>query len=142
MKIIVHELTGSGLEQVVVPGRHTIVEAIRPHLYRHNFATGSLKIRIYDSGSNLVAESAAVDIADIGTMDYFHGYVRFLINAYLAKDAEYTIKLVGTDGYSFDEAAYIGWVNGHDLGKYASTSTPASDYHEPFDLEIWERTVK
>jgi hypothetical protein len=103
--------------------------------------SGTLKVQIYN-GVSLVAESATVNIADIGSMDYFHGYVRFYVDAYLAKDTTYTIKLVGGGGYTFDEAAYCGWVNGHDLGKYGLIGTPASHCHYPMDLEVWERTVK
>lgn len=141
MKLVVAELTSSGLEQIVVPSKNTIVEAIRPHIYRHNFAAGSLKLSIYDSLNNLVAESDPVAISSIQSLAYFHGYVRFNINAYLKRDQEYRIKLTGT-GYTFSESAYIGWCNGFDLGKYDPITTPISDFAAPFDLEIWERTEK
>lgn len=142
MKLIIQELVDSPLEQVVTPDRNTIVEAIRPHLYRHNFATGSLQVKIYDSVDNLVGESDPLNIADIMTADFFHGYVRFYVNAYLKKDQSYKIKLVASEDYTFSEAAYIGWANGYDLAKYPNASVPATVYQFPLDLEIWERTIK
>jgi hypothetical protein len=142
LKLLVHELEAVALEQAIIPQKNTIVEAIRPHIYRHNFATGSLKLQIHNAADELVAESESINIADIATMDYFHGYVRFYINAYLKKDEEYTLSLVGEGGYTFAEGAYIGWVNGHDLAKYPISEAPASHYNYPLDYEIWERTER
>lgn len=141
MTLIVHELTGSGLSQIVRRDRNTIVEAIRPHLYRHNFATGSLKIQILD-GATLVAESALVPISSITTAPFFHGLVRFEIDAYLAKDTDYTVKLVGEDGYTFDELSYVGWCVGFDLGHYDPTYEASSLLDYPLDLEIWSRSER
>jgi hypothetical protein len=47
MKLIVHELEVDGVEQKLTATKNVIVEAVRPHLYRHNFPTGSLKVEIY-----------------------------------------------------------------------------------------------
>ena len=144
MTLIVYEIKGSGVSQEIIPKKHTIVEAIRPHIYRHRWPSGKLKLQIFDADNNLVAESKSVDISTItlSSEPFFHGYVRFDINAYLAKDSRYIIKIVGTDGYVFSESAYCGVCNGYDLGKYPSTFQPKSDLNEPLDLEIWERTVK
>lgn len=142
MKIMVWELEASGLSQSFTPSKNTIVEAVRPHIYRHNFPTGTLKIEIYDSEDALVAESESIDIADIGSAAFFHGYVRFYIDAYLAADETYTFKLVGEDGYSFSEPAYCGWVNSVDLNKYPMGFSPANHAEYPLDLEIWERKVR
>lgn len=142
MKLIIHELTDTGLEQVIVPEKNTIVEAIRPHIYRHNFADGNLKLIIQNADAELVAESDPVNIADIGSMNYFHGHVRFDIDAYLEGGEEYTVILVGENGYDFNESAYVGWVNGHDLATYPINGTPNSHYNYPLDLQVWERTAK
>lgn len=139
MTLVLMELD-SDIDQTVTPPRNVIVEAIRPHLYRHNFPTGNLKLQILTIADVLVAESEEIAIEDIGEMDFFHGYVRFYINAYLKKDTQYKIRLTSTDGYVFDESAYCGWVNGYDLGKYQLDVIPNSVYQYPFDLEIWERT--
>ncbi len=142
MKLVVHELTGSSLFQTVTRDRRTIVEAIRPHIYRHNFPTGNLKVQILTEADDLVAESSEVPISSIGTEDFFHGNVRFLLNAYLDKNTNYKIKLVGTGGYSFNESAYIGWCVGFDLGRYLETYEPASLLNKPLDLEIWSRSER
>lgn len=141
MTLVVHELDPH-IDQSVTPDRNTIIEAIRPHIYRHNFATGSLKLQIRDSLDSLVAESESIDIADIGSMAFFHGYVRFYIDAYLQGGESYTIRLIGGDGYTFDESTYCGWVNGYDLAKYPSITIPTKGVFHPLDLEIWERTTK
>ncbi len=142
MKLIIHELQASGLVQQLTATRNVNVVALRPHIYRHNFATGSLSMQVLTTGDVLIAESESVDIADIGTLGYFHGYVRFFIDVGLQKDETYKFKLVGAGGYSFDEAAYIGWANSYDQRKYDLGYVPSSDMSEPLDIEIWERKTK
>jgi hypothetical protein len=141
MKLVVQELNASPITQVITPSRHVLIEAIRPHIYRHNLPAGTVKLQIHDDAAVLVAESEAITITNIGTLAFFHGYQRFYIDAWLAKDQDYTLSLVGT-GYSFSESAYVGWVNGHDLAKYPLVGTPASHLQYPYDFEIWERTTK
>lgn len=142
MKLVVNELREEGVAQIVTPPRHVLVEAIRPHIYRHGFPSGTLKLQILNGGGEVVAESNDVPINSIGTLSYFHGYIRFDITAYLAKNESYVINLVGDDDYAFDESAFCGWVNGLDLGKYAANEIIATSWNAPLDLEIWERTVK
>lgn len=142
MKLIIEELKAVPILQKVTPSKNTIIEAIRPHIYRHNFASGSMKLQILDSISTVIAESEKININAIGTMAFYHGYVRFYIDAYLKQYEHYTIQLLGDDGYTFDESAYCGWANGFDLEKYPMSPAPAGDVYYPFDLEIWERTEK
>ncbi len=142
MKLIVHELEAVALEQSLTASRNILVEAVRPHIYRHNLPTGSLKVRIRNSSDVLVAESEEVEIADIGSDNFFHGYVRFFINAYLASGQTYKFQLIGTDGYTFGEAAYCGWVNAYDLNKYLLSYVAVDSLRSPLDIEIWERKVK
>jgi hypothetical protein len=141
MKFVVSELKASALTQVVTPEVNTIVTAIRPHIYRHNFATGNLQLQIIDDTSAVIATSESIAISSITGLAYYHGYVRFYINAYLQAGRNYTISLSGQSGYSFAEGAYCGWVSGLDLGKYPPTTTPANTWVYPLDLEIWERTA-
>lgn len=139
MKLVVHELEAAGLSQVLRSDKRVNVEALRPHLYRHNFASGSLQMQILN-GVTVVATSAAVNISDIGSADYFHGYVRFYVNAYLEADTEYTFKLISS-GYTFSEPAYIGWCVGFDaLNHYDASYVQASNLEAPLDLEVWARS--
>lgn len=139
MKLIVHELKAAGLIQEIKAPRNVLVEAIRPHIYRHNSPTGSLKIQILDDSDVLITESEVIDIDDIGSQDFFHGYVRFLINVGLKEGLTYKIKLVGLSGYTFSESSYIGWCNDFDLSKYLASYNPATPLNRPLDIEIWER---
>jgi hypothetical protein len=142
VKIHLHELEASGLVQALVPEKNLMLEAVRPHLYRHNWPTGSLKVQVLDSDDNVLAESASVDIEDIGSQNFFHGYVRFLVNVGLVKDETYKFKIVGEDGYSFDESAYIGVCTDYDLRKYEPQETPAGGIYAPLDLELWVRSTR
>jgi hypothetical protein len=142
MKFVVQELMSSAIEQDFTPSNNTIVEAIRPHIYRHNMPSGSLQLAIYDSSNTLIATSDTVSISAIGILAFYHGYIRFDINAYLQEGQLYKMKLSSSGGYSFSESAYCGWVNGLDLGKYPPSSVPADSWHYPLDYEIWERTAK
>jgi hypothetical protein len=143
VKLIVHELQDEGLTQTLVPDKRINVVAMRPHLYRHQWPDGSLKVQI-KQGATLIAESEAQPISEIGTEDYFHGYVRFYVNAILEKDVEYSFILISDDGdpYEFSEPAYIGWCNGFDLLKYEATYDPSLPSSYPLDMEIWSRKFK
>jgi hypothetical protein len=141
MKLVVHEIV-SWVEQELVPAKNTLVAAVRPHIYRHGSPPGSLYCEIYE-GSALIATSESVPISSIASgSNYFHGYVRFYVDAWLAKDTAYKIRILGTGGYFYDDSAYCGVCGGFDLGKYAETYTPSNDYDKPIDIEIWKRNYK
>lgn len=142
MKLIIHELKASGLSQALIPDKNMMLEAVRPHIYRHNWPTGSLKIQVLDSEDNVLSESETVSIEDIGSENFFHGYVRFLVNLGLQKDQTYKFKVVGDDGYSFEESAFIGVCNDYDLRKYDAVNSPSGTLYAPFDLEVWTRSAR
>ena len=141
MKLVVHDLKAEGLFQVVRRNRRTIVEAVRPHIYRHGFPAGSLKVQILKEDDTLVAESDSVLISSIETENYFHGNVRFLISAYLDKNTNYKIKLTSS-GYTYSESAFIGWCVGFDLRRYPETYSIDNLLKKPLDLEIWSRSER
>lgn len=139
MKLIAHELKAAGLLQTLEAPKDMLVVAIRPHLYRHHFATGSLKIQVLDNSDVLLTESEVIDIADIGSLNFFHGSVRFLVSLGMTKNTTYKIQLVGLNGYSFNESAFIGWCNGFDLGVYPETYSPSTNLKDALNMEIWEK---
>lgn len=139
MILIVDELRPDAY-QTVTRDRHTIVEAVRPHLYRHLWPAGSVRAVIEDDAGNTVATGDWVDIANIGDENYFHGYVTLYVDAYLSKDTNYRIKVEAGNGYTYAATAYLGVCNGYDLGRYpAIYTTGTSGYLHPLDIEIWER---
>jgi predicted nucleic acid-binding Zn ribbon protein len=138
MKLVVHEID-SEVYQEVTPRRNYIITHIRPHLYRHQWPSGNLKLQIQDANGEVLAESTAVTIADIGTLDYFHGYVRFDIEFYMKKEVTYRIAVVGSAGYTFDNSAFCGVCNDFDLRRYEALFTPNDGVHAPLDIEFWGR---
>jgi len=138
VKLVVHELYSGIISQEVTTTRNTLVEAIRPHLYVHGVVAGSLILKITDANGELIATSTSVTISSISASNYFHGYVRFYINAYLRKDVNYIISLYSS-GYTFSESGYVGWCNGYDLAKYSSDFTPSNSNFAALDYEIWAR---
>lgn len=139
MKLIVFEVKSDGVYQEVSPNRNVIVEAIRPHLYVHGNPSGTVKVQIQDASGDLITESEALTIADISNATYFHGKVRFYIDAYLKKDETYRIAIVGASGYSFSESAYVGVCNSFDLSTYDASYAPSVGYQAPLAIEVWER---
>jgi len=142
VKLIIHELTGSGITQSLIPDSEVILAAVRPHIYRHNWPTGSIKIQVLDESDVLLAESEVVDIADIGTQNFFHGYVQFNTNVGLRKDTLYKFKVVGLNGYSFSEASYCGVCNDFDLRKYPASYDLSEGLRAPLDIELWSKSTR
>lgn len=138
MKLLVSELKTS-IYQVVTPSENTQVEAVRVNLYKHNFPGGNLTLEIHDSNGELITSSAtSLTAGAVSSADFFHGFVRFYINASLMKNVSYRIVLKAT-GYTFSESAYFGWCVGFDLEVYPPSYDPALGFNAPLALEIWER---
>lgn len=137
MKLIVHELTASGLVQEMIPDRNLILGAVRPHIVRYGRPSGALKVQVLDASNTVISESEAVNISDIGTEEYFHGYVKFGTSVGLTKNETYKFKVIGASGYAFSESAFIGVCNDYDLRKYDATYTTNEGLHAPLDMEIW-----
>lgn len=140
MKLCVAELD-TELFQAITPSQNTFVEAIRIHLYRHNAPAGSLSVRIADTNGRSIAVSDTVAISSIPSGNFYHGYIRFLIQCSLKKSEQYRVYL-NSSGYSFSESAYIGWCNDFDLRKYPTAYTPSSALAAPLDLEVWAKSTR
>ena len=85
------------------------------------------------SGATVIATSETIAISTITSSLYFHGYVRFYIDALLAANTNYFIALRST-GYTFAESALVGWCSDFDLRKYPVASGLTDN---PMDTEIW-----
>lgn len=141
MKLIVRPIE-TYVEQKFTPDSNKFVGAVRPHLYLHNHPAGSLKVQICAEDGTLLAESDEVEMSDITSANYYHGYVRFLITANLMKDVPYLFRVVGINGYTFNESSYCGVCNDYDLQKYPRTSPPVANRFAALDFEIWSRSKK
>lgn len=141
MKLIVHEITTS-VSQNLTPEKNTQVTVVRPHLYIHNKPTGTLKVAISQADGTLLGESSEIDIQDMTTLSYFHGYIRFNVSAHLKRDVEYKFSIVASGGYSFSESGYVGVCNDYDLRKYETDQTVEHPLFAPKDLEIWSLSKK
>ena len=144
MKLIVKELKDPLDQELQTPDKPMFLYAIRPHLYRHNFPAGSLTVQILDTNKKLVGESETLNISEIDMDDgsapnnFYHGYVRFLIDTPLQSNTIYWIRLNYT-GYSFSESAYIGWCTDWEHRKYDADYTANSGFGGALDMEIWTR---
>jgi hypothetical protein len=138
MKLIVFELNPS-VSQLLRPNKNTIVEAIRPHLYKHNSPTGSVFVEIQNEQGEFIAQSNTVSIASIADEPFYHGHIRFDIKAYLKKGMVYRIHIKAADGYAFTEAAYVGVCNAYDLSAYPPEYTPNQGASAPLDIQMWCR---
>lgn len=141
MKLIVFELQPD-VFQTVRPTRNTIVESVRPHLYKHNTPDGVIVVEIQDYSGALIAQSSPVAIANISSEDYFHGHVKFDVKAYLQKGIVYRICIKGLSGYVFSENAYVGVCNTFDLKGYPPEYSPNEGKNAPLDIQIWSRNEK
>jgi len=140
MNLIVHELTSEVLEQSLTTGNDPVqLEAVRPHLYKHNNPAGNLYVELRNSSGALLKTSSAVSVQSITDISnaYFHGYVRFNLKAGLLPNTTYLLRLVSS-GYAFSESAYVGWCNDYDLRKYDVDYIPSGNTIAPLDIEAWE----
>lgn len=138
MKLLVHELIDELSQEMTTPNEVVQLEAVRPHLYKHNSPAGSVKVQITDLNDELIAESNTVLITDISDESFFHGYVTFEIDAQLRPETTYRFKLLSV-GYTFAENAYVGVCNGFDLSKYEANYSPSEGASSSLDIELWRR---
>ncbi len=131
MKILVNELR-TEIVQNISGDDFASVEAIRLHLYKHNNPIGSLRIEIRDEYGQTISGSNEVEISDLGESSFFHGQVRFDIKVLLRPNYKYQLVLK-SEGYSFEEQAYVGWCLDFDFNTYPKDANHAHDY------EIWCR---
>jgi len=143
MKLIVDELglgaTNELFQEITVGDSSRNVTNIRPHLYRHNSPSGSLRIDVRDLNDEIAASSNTVAISTIDPgNNFFHGSINFAINFSFRSSETYRIYLVGVSGYTFGESAYIGWCRDFDLSKYPKDFTPKVGFNTALIMELWD----
>lgn len=139
MKLIVNELKNE-IYQIIKTDRNTQVEAVRINLYKHNNPAGFFTVEIHNNNGELIAASDdTFSSSEISSSSFFHGLVRFNINAQLMKNVSYRIVLKAS-GYAFSDSAYVGWCSSFDLPIYANEYEQTGAFQAPLSLEVWERT--
>lgn len=143
MRLLVHELVansgvGSLLQWISTKSKKEHLTHVRPHLLKFGAPAGALTVQLVDEDGNVLTTSESVDIDDISSADYFHGYVRFEIEYVLEAETRYGL-LLQSSGYSFSESAYIGWCADRDLAKYEKQFSAQADEDYPLDVENWTR---
>lgn len=141
MKLVVYELDSPIVQEITVGDKAIQLEAIRPWIYKHNSPSGGIKINIKSALDVLLFESEEILISEItaATGAYFHGPVRFYIDASLQSNTNYKIELEPTGGYSFSESGYVGWCNGYDLKFIANDYTPVGPLEDALLMEFWSK---
>lgn len=141
MKLIVHEILSS-VSQGLTPEKNTQVTVVRPHLYIHNKPVGTLKVQITTSDGLLIGESTEIDIQSMTTLPYFHGYIRFDVQAHLKRDVEYKVMVTAGGGYTFSESGYVGVCNDFDSRRYETSEPISHPNYSPLDIEVWSLSYK
>ena len=137
------ELNSDNLKQEVRSTRAQHIAHIRPHVLKFDSPSGSIAMQIQDVNGKIIATSNFLTGAQISSATYFHGYIRFDINASLSSDTVYNISMRSTGGYSFAEANYFGWILEHnDFRKYQpKTGIDIDGMSSALDFEVWERKL-
>lgn len=144
MKLLVDELgksSASLVQQITIGDKNLDVTAIRPYLYFHNQASGSIALEIEDANGKKIATSESLSIATIkagiSSLGFDHGLLRFYVNASLRKNTTYGIRLVSSGGYSFADAAYVGWCRDYDLRIVGAAWSPSTGANSALLMELW-----
>lgn len=142
MKLIVRPID-TFVEQILTPTKeNSIVGAVRPHLYIHNCPGVPLQVRIVSVRGTLIAESDVIDTSEITASPFYHGYVRFLIEANLRKGTPYRFQVAALPPYSFDSDSYVGVATDFDLRKYPPNPENPPPMLAPLDIEVWTFSKK
>lgn len=144
MELVVQEL-GTSLEQKFEASFDATITAIRPRLYLEGSPTGGVQLEIYDSpGTTLIATSNENLFSSMKTLTYAHKRYRFDVGFPVESGTEYTVRLVGTSGYTYGATDFVGWCQDFDFRVYPvkDTVTPGTGTSSPFEMEIWETKDK
>lgn len=127
----------SGMSSVVTSTENIVLNGIRSKFVLINNPTLSLKIKVYDSASNLLVTSDQVKPQSLGaTEDFFYADIYFDISPiHLSKNSSYTFELeaVGTQTSS----DYVAWVTDWPLPIYdGATATILNANTFPYSIAL------
>lgn len=140
MKIQVHELKAIDLVHSATTERRMIIKAIRPHIYKHLSPSGTFTMTISQNGDDLGSKdftSASIEGDGPATAtNYFHGPVALIFDSPIVVNRGAFEITLSSSGYTFSEAAYIGWIAEHEniVNNFTSTGNTLDN---PLSVEIW-----
>jgi len=133
--LIVYELKTTR-EQTIVVNEDMLVKTIRLNLYRHLNPAGSLILTVKNGSTTVATKTVAISLLD--STNYSHGFYSFEFDTAInLTPATYTLEL-SSSGYTFDDAAYVGWIKEHENNTNNFTSTISNYFDNPFSFQIWE----
>lgn len=141
--IVVDELKAVTLSQPITVSSKIVSTGVRLNLFKYLSPAGTFTCSIKQSSTTIGSKaltSALIEAGDtnITNINYTHGYILFqFAGPVVLNPGDYTIEL-SSSGYTFSEAAYIGWVVPHEDIKTGITYTPGDDLQNPYGLELWE----
>lgn len=140
MDLVVQELS-TFLDQKFTSSINASITAIRPRLYLEGSPTGGVQLEIRDSaGTSLIATSNENLFSSMKTLQYAHKRYRFDVGFPVVSGVEYTVRLIGTSGYTFGANDFVGWCQDFDFRIYpvSGSVTPGTGTSSPFEMELWE----
>lgn len=117
------------------------MRGIRPQLIGFNDPTGTvyLEVRRHSDGF-LIGNSDTVDLADVATLNYWHGYVAFDFEFGMQEDVEYRVTILpGT--YVYSASSYVAWAKDYGFQKYDTSYGAGGPGAAAFDMEMWIRKL-
>ena len=139
--LVVEELRTTLYQEFSLKTKESI-KAIRPYLYLHNSPAGTFTLTLKESGATIDSKSytaAQIEAAAGFTANqYHHAYINFEFDSHLTlkRDTTYRIEL-SSAGYTFGDAAYVGWIRPHENG-YNNSSPSLINYESnPFGYQLW-----
>lgn len=150
-KFIVEPLKAIDLEQPFNLNHRKNIRAVRLNLFKYLSPVGTFTVNLIKDSTTIVTKSltsAEIESSSDGQItntNYFHGIITFEFadNVRLSADTDYKIVLTSS-GYTFSEAAYMGWKKDFESYIYPLEYIPIKLEKFPYSFELWgyERSVR
>lgn len=123
--------------------RRVHLKAVKLNLYIHGQPSGDITLTLKKNNVTVAQKSLSISTmlseAEI-VNDYVHGYFLFAFNdTYPIEKGLHVLEVSGTNGYTFNENAYAGWIKEHDPLKVNTETNPQTNvFKNPFSYQLWK----